>query len=121
MIESSDKSVVLTILRQQSSVDELPENILKLTLTKIIEDSFGFFLKNQNGHFLGDIKPYGCADRAGIKTKDQIIEVNGANVIKETRKKVFVYIFFVQCYFLLCYNFFKFLNLIFFSKSLQIF
>jgi len=61
--------------------------MIKCTLKKV-DNAFGFFLQDENGHFLGNIEPNGAADRAGVKDKDQIMEVNGVDVTKENHDKV---------------------------------
>ena len=63
------------------------KDTITCTLTKV-DQAFGFFLRDENGHFLGNIEKDGAADRAGVKDNDQIIEVNGVNVEKETHDKV---------------------------------
>ena len=60
---------------------------MKCTLRKV-DGAFGFFLRDDSGHFLGNIEHDGAADRAGVKDGDQIIEVNSVNVEKESHDKV---------------------------------
>lgn len=49
---------------------------------------FGFFLKDENGHYLGNVEEGGPAATSGIMNNDRIIEVNGLNVERETHEEV---------------------------------
>lgn len=51
-------------------------------------DAFGFFLKDENGHFLTNVEKDGPASQAGVLEYDRIIEINGVNVEKETHNEV---------------------------------
>nr|CAB3264767.1 Na(+)/H(+) exchange regulatory cofactor NHE-RF3-like [Phallusia mammillata] len=49
---------------------------------------FGFFLRDDNGHFLSRVEVGGPAAAAGAKENDEIVEINGVNVQKETHEEV---------------------------------
>ena len=63
------------------------ENLIECKLKKI-DGAFGFFLRDENGHFLGSIEKGGSADVGGVKDGDQIVKVNGTNVLHESHDDV---------------------------------
>ena len=73
---------------QQEPADTVEKITVKCTLKKV-EGAFGFFLRDDGGHFLGNVEKDGAADLAGIEENDQIIEVNDVNVEHTTHNEVF--------------------------------
>ena len=49
-------------------------------MTLIKNEGYGFFLQDQDGHYLNSIGPGEPADLAGVKNNDRIVEINGKNV-----------------------------------------
>lgn len=69
---------------QKTSEDE---SLVLCSLNKI-NGAFGFYLRDNAGHFLGTIEEGGSADVAGVKDNDEIVEVNGVNVEKVSHDEV---------------------------------
>merc|ERR1712113_738643 len=49
-------------------------------VTLVKDQGYGFFLQDQDGHYLNQISPSEPPDLAGVKDNDIIVEINGTNV-----------------------------------------
>lgn len=73
------------IENNRSDEGEAPKPRL-VTLVK--DQGYGFFLQDQDGHYLNQISPGEPADLAGVKDNDRIVEINGTNVETATHAHV---------------------------------
>ncbi|KAI1899877.1 hypothetical protein AGOR_G00066290 [Albula goreensis] len=63
----------------------------KLCFLVKARNGYGFSLKSTRGErgvYMTDVTPAGVADKAGVKAKDRIVEVNGENVDNTTHEQI---------------------------------
>ena len=70
----------------ENNREEEPPKPRLVTLVK--DQGYGFFLQDQDGHYLNQISPGEPADLAGVKDNDRIVEINGTNVESATHAHV---------------------------------
>merc|ERR1711962_597076 len=78
--------VASKIIENKRDDEEEPPKPRLVTLVK--DQGYGFFLQDQDGHYLNQISPGEPADLAGVKDNDGIVEINGTNVESATHAHV---------------------------------
>lgn len=78
--------VAAKVIENNRSDEEEPPKPRLVTLVK--DQGYGFFLQDQDGHYLNQISPGEPADLAGVKDNDRIVEINGTNVETATHAHV---------------------------------
>ena len=88
MNSAKDHELALAEQAKFDRINGIEEQPRPRLVNLIQGQGYGFFLHDQDGHYLTQIAPGEPADLAGVKENDRIVEINGINVESATHSHV---------------------------------